>query len=59
MDEKIYQMMLEAAEDKGRLEAIKRIVTSNTFDFCRVEAVCAIVGVEYREYIGRSSEPSA
>lgn len=56
MDEKVYQMMLQAAADTAIIEAIKRVLHQPEYDCTKVKAICAIIGTDNVPY--KSDEPS-
>lgn len=56
MDEKVYQMMLQAAADTAIIEAIKRVLHQPEYDCTKVKTICAIIGTDNVPY--KSDEPS-
>lgn len=56
MDEKMYQMMLQAASNDAIIEAIKRVLRQPNYECSKIEAICAIIGAENVPY--KSGEPT-
>lgn len=57
--EKIYQMVLEAAEARAVLDVIKSIVMSDAIsDYAKFDAICAALGIGKSDLQKKRGEPS-